>query len=101
MSTAPGLTGTTSALVYATVPARVEKGAPAGYRLVKKPNGEMVLQGMFCWYEGSKHGHEWRDIPTVNGASIPTWAWRKAISIFSPDVNSIECRARELFEKDK
>jgi hypothetical protein len=48
------------------VPTRIERGIPSLYRLARKPSGELVLQGAYEWQEDwSKHGHEWRDIPTV------------------------------------
>ena len=54
----------------ATIPdswARFESINPSGYRLVRKRNGEMVLQGAFHWQQGfSTSGFEWRDIPTVD-----------------------------------
>lgn len=47
-------------------PARTESTAPNAYRLAKKANGELMLQGAYMWQEGwSNYGHEWRDIPTV------------------------------------
>lgn len=48
-------------------PARTESLTPSAYRLAKKPDGVIVLQGAFLWQEGfSLNGHEWRDIPTVD-----------------------------------
>lgn len=45
---------------------RVESLTPALYRLAKKPDGTLVLQGAYTWHQGGcKGGHEWRDIPTV------------------------------------
>lgn len=39
---------------------------PSQYRLVKKADGTLVLQGAYMWQEGSwKTGLEWRDIPTI------------------------------------
>lgn len=47
--------------------ARIESGAPSAYRLAKKPDGTLVLQGAYMWHEGlARSGHEWRDIPTVD-----------------------------------
>ena len=38
---------------------------PDVYRLLKKKNGELVLQGMFTWNDGNnKFGYDWKDIPT-------------------------------------
>ncbi len=49
--------------------ARVESGTPSAYRLARKPNGDLVLQGAYVWQEGfTKSGHEWRDVPTVEAA---------------------------------
>lgn len=45
--------------------ARVESGTPASYRLARKPDGELILQGAFQWSEGCNNGIEWRDIPTL------------------------------------
>ncbi len=47
------------------VPARLEYGTPAGYRLGRR-NGELVLQAAYQWRQGSDIGHEWRDIPIVD-----------------------------------
>lgn len=48
------------------VPARIESLVPESFRLARKPDGELVLQGCFVWREGfERHGHEWRDLPTV------------------------------------
>lgn len=47
--------------------ARVESQTPAAYRLGKRQDGVLVLQGAYHWHEGlSKQGCEWRDIPTVD-----------------------------------
>jgi len=45
--------------------ARTEKTTPDAYRLVKKQDGTLVLQGEYMWQKGRDYGHEWRDIPTV------------------------------------
>ena len=58
------LCGTT--YIGETAPVRTERTAPDAYRLGKKPNGELVLQGAYMWEEGNKYGHEWREIPTVD-----------------------------------
>jgi hypothetical protein len=50
-----------------TAPTRTEKTSPDGYRLAKKPDGALVLQGAYFWQEDwNTYGHEWRDIPTVD-----------------------------------
>ncbi len=55
-----GITGSTIAA------ARTESTAPMGYRLAKKPDGTLILQGAYLWQEGwNNYGHEWRDIETV------------------------------------
>ena len=46
-------------------PARIEHGSPAEYRLAKKPDGTLTLQGAYYWEQGDDYGHEWRDIETV------------------------------------
>jgi hypothetical protein len=50
--------------------ARVEKGTPESYRLVRyrADDGaiELKLQGCYLWFQGSDAGYEWRDIPTVD-----------------------------------
>ncbi len=45
---------------------RVRDSAPTSYRLLKRSNGELVLQGGFLWHEvGTENaGFEWRDIRT-------------------------------------
>ena len=66
MSTTP------NACTYAELPlamfsagARVENLTPAGYRLARKPNGELVLQVALLWSQGLTGGVEWRDTTTV------------------------------------
>jgi hypothetical protein len=50
--------------------ARLEKGTPESYRLVRYRADddaiELKLQGCYLWWQGSAGGHEWRDIPTVD-----------------------------------
>ena len=52
------------------VAARVEKGEPEAYRLVRYRTDsgaiELKLQGCYLWIQGSDAGYEWRDIPTVD-----------------------------------
>jgi hypothetical protein len=45
---------------------RVENQTPIAYRLGKRQDGVLVLQGAYTWWEGLNSGHEWRDIPTVD-----------------------------------
>ena len=56
---------TTISLSKTTVAAHVESTIPSGYRLMKKKDDTIVLQGAYHWSEGFKDGHEWRDIPTI------------------------------------
>lgn len=44
---------------------RLERTMPDHYRLARKPNGELVLQGAYEWQQGYRGGYTWRDIPTV------------------------------------
>ncbi len=41
--------------------------APVNYQLVKKPDGELVLQGYFTWRcdQCGVGGGEWQDLPTI------------------------------------
>ncbi len=57
----------TGPLTVATIEAaRFEKSTPDAYRLAKKPDGTLILQGAYMWHKGwSERGHEWRDIPTI------------------------------------
>lgn len=49
-----------------TAPIRIQSGEPSSYRLARKPNGELVLQGAYRWWEGTYSDIEWLDIPTVD-----------------------------------
>ncbi len=63
-----GITGTLTGpfTMAIAAPTRTEKTTPDAYRLAKKPDGTLVLQGAYMWQEGwNNYGHEWRDIPTV------------------------------------
>jgi len=51
--------------ISGVVAARVENMKPELYRLCRKKNGALVRQGCFTWQEGTTHGHEWRDLQTV------------------------------------
>lgn len=64
-----GVTGTLTGdfTIAYTAPTRTESLTPSAYRLAKKPDGVIVLQGAYMWQEGfNRHGYEWRDIPTVD-----------------------------------
>lgn len=52
--------------VAETVPCRTESNTPSTYRLAKKLDGTLVLQGGYRWTEGwSNHGITWKDLPTI------------------------------------
>lgn len=46
-------------------PLRTQSPVPTNYRLARRPNGELILQGAYFWQQGQDYGHEWRNIPTV------------------------------------
>lgn len=46
--------------------ARLENPLPVMYRLGKKPDGSLVLQGYVTWQQGWKVDGEWRTIPIVD-----------------------------------
>ena len=54
-----------SAMLDKIPPARIEYKTPVMYRLFRKKNGDIILQGAFKWEEGEMVGYEWRDIPEV------------------------------------
>jgi len=49
-------------------PARIESTTATRYRLGRKQDGELVLQGMYFWHQGRTTGYVWRDIETVEVA---------------------------------
>ena len=53
-------------LRFTNNPIRIERKIPEHYRLAKRLNGEIILQGAYFWQEGNNYGHTWRDIETVN-----------------------------------
>ena len=55
--------GETVEKVYAL---KVYAFKPHDYRLARKLNGDLVLQGYFPWSQGSVGGGDWKDLPTVN-----------------------------------
>jgi hypothetical protein len=55
---------TSDSIFLSTINARTEDTLPRQYRLLQKLNGTIVLQGAYYWFESSKSGSEWRDIPT-------------------------------------
>jgi len=59
------ITGIPVGSVSCAVSTRVENTLPSEYRLAKKTDGILVLQGAYYWQEGSDSGYKWRDIPTV------------------------------------
>ena len=40
--------------------------APCAYRLARKPDGTLILQGRFRWTRGSVFGYEWADLETAD-----------------------------------
>lgn len=66
-STAASASDVMAGTISITEPPRTENLTPTAYRLAKKSDGTLVLQGAYMWREGwSSHGYEWRDIPTVD-----------------------------------
>ncbi len=59
----PSITDTDGSISFIGA-ARVERAAPIAYRLMKKRDGTLVLQGCYYWTLGPAIGFEWRDIPT-------------------------------------
>jgi len=59
------LDGGAEMFVGRIVASRMESLEPSIYRLARKSNGDVVLQGAYRWTEGQMCGHTWRDIPTV------------------------------------
>lgn len=47
-------------------PVRTESSKPEAYRLCRKADGILILQGLFTWAEGMMGGVDWRDLPTVD-----------------------------------
>lgn len=45
--------------------AKMKSCVPEDYRLARKPNGEIILQGAFVLSEGVNGGIEWEEIPMV------------------------------------
>ncbi len=44
---------------------RFEDPNPKFYRLARKKDGSIILQGAYVWHGGNGYGHEWREIPIV------------------------------------
>ena len=53
-------------------PIRIESKSPAEYRLARKPDGTLILQGAYMWHDGYNSGHEWREIPIVDIEGLAT-----------------------------
>lgn len=52
---------------YNIQPATIRENWPSNFRLCKKKNGDLVLQGAFKWQRGwSEGGYDWKDLETVN-----------------------------------
>ena len=50
--------------------ARVKNQTAVAYRLARKKDGSIILQGCFQWQEGwDKSGHDWEEIPIVDLAT--------------------------------
>lgn len=61
------LTATVGATVGTTASVLTISGAASAYRLARKANGDLVLQGRFDWIERgaqTNSGFDWRDIET-------------------------------------
>ena len=65
MSTQEKVTSAPAGALPMATAGRTEKVAPDAYRLARKPDGALILQGAFLWQQGGYYGYEWRDIPTV------------------------------------
>jgi hypothetical protein len=44
---------------------RTFSAKPSMYRLFKKKNGELILQGFFEWWSNNGGGGDWEDIETI------------------------------------
>lgn len=49
--------------------ATFEESDPSSYRLARRENGEVILQGAYKWWNDTGTGFRWRDIPTVDLAA--------------------------------
>jgi hypothetical protein len=46
-------------------PAMIRWAVPSSYRLMKRKDGALVLQGAYRWEKGCEAGFDWEDIETV------------------------------------
>jgi hypothetical protein len=51
--------------IFMNIPARTEKET-GHYRLLKKPNGEIVFQRFYLWTDGNTSGNYWKDIQNID-----------------------------------
>ena len=57
---------TSDLLFHSSIAAvRSEESAPRYYRQVQYPDGRIVMQGAYHWFEGWRSGVVWRDMPVV------------------------------------
>lgn len=54
-----------NALTTAVCNFKTVASTPSQYRLTKKPDGMLVLQGAYQFHSAASDGFEWCDIPTV------------------------------------
>ena len=45
---------------------KVEQNIPTAYRLARKKDGTIVLQGAYQWSQGLQGGFEWREVQMVD-----------------------------------
>ena len=53
-------------LRFINTPVRIERKISEHFRLAKRLNGEIILQGKYFWQEGNNAGYTWKDIETIN-----------------------------------
>lgn len=46
-----------------SAPCRTQSLSPVEYRLARKKDGSIILQGAFEWRDGSRHGILWDEVP--------------------------------------
>lgn len=59
----------TGAATFEEGAATFEESDPSSYRLARRENGEVILQGAYKWWNDTGTGFRWRDIPTVDLAA--------------------------------
>lgn len=62
------LTSGANGITYGIIePATIKDQFPRMYRLCKKKDGDLVLQGAFYWQKGWElSGYEWEELETIN-----------------------------------